>query len=819
MQLNRPLLVTARLILLATTALLSTASVLSGQSREFARASAGIRIAPGDTPLNLIETPGGVLVSTNSPYRSPYLLAYNEVQHTVVDKLQLPALWYGLDYQVSHKLLLAAAGSHSVWAIPFANGVFGKPREIVLPPCDVTAGVAVDSDRTALVSCNESHQIVRFDLISGNILGTVKTGEYPYAIRRISSGLFAVANWGQASVSILRVAGLKVLATIPVGSHPADLRMLTHSGPLLVACSDSDLISIIDIHTWKEIRRVDVRIPGLPLGGAQLSSLTIDRIGHRLFAALAAVNAVAVFNIAKDDDSPESTFNLEGLIPVGAYPSSILYSTRNQALYIADGRNLVLGPSSPKIPDYLNHPGQRPFPSDSGAKLDYVGYLRGGSLEMIDCANLQQQRTRMLTLAQQIYGIKPHEIPPHTQEMVRYFSAKINPNRPIQHVIYVMKENRTYDQILGDMPEGNGDPSLTLFGENITPNEHALARQFVLFDNFYVDGDVSWNGHLWSMAGQSTDFVERFWPATYGNYVKFYLWGSVLRGDATHDHPVAVPASGFLWDAAHKANITYRDYGIWCVSDDKNPKRSRAWVRNLVGHYDPLYDPDLFDDQGHINEWEREFHGMVRTGNMPALTLLYLGSDHTVGTRPGGNTPRALVASNDLAVGRLIDDVSHSPFWASTAIFILEDDSQDGPDHVDCHRSPLFVISPYVRHGLVEHGQFSTVAVLKTIEQLLGLDSMNYFDDRAPTLLGLFDKQPNLAPFNHIPARVRLDEKNSPNAPGAKKSASWDFSHPDSAPDQELNRVIWQSVKGSGSEPPAPVYSVHSWSWIRSQEQ
>ena len=789
------------------------------QASETPRPSVGSKIAPGDTPLNLLETSDEILVSTNSPYSSPYLLAYDELHHRVVNKLQLPALWYGLDYQASRKLLLASAGTHSVWVVPFAQGAFGKPRAIVLNTCDVTAGLVIDSDRTALVACNESQQIVRFDFLSGQVLATTKVGEFPYAIQKLSSNQFAVSNWGQASISILKGPGLALVKTIPVGSHPAELRKLTPKGPLLVACSDSDLISIIDLPSLKEVRRVDVHVPGSPLGGAQLGALAIDPAGHRLYAALAAVNALAVFDVKKDADDPQPDLHLDGLIPVGAYPSAVLYSGRSHALYIADGRNPTLGPSSPQSPDDRSNPGRHNFRSDSGSKLDYVGYLRGGGLEMIRQAALQQMRPRMLTLAQQIYGTAPRQPSALTRELIQYFSAKTNPNRPIQHVVYVMKENRTYDQILGDMPEGNGAPDLTLFGEHVTPNEHALARQFVLFDNFYVDGDVSWDGHLWSMGGQSTDFVDKFWPSTYGHYVKFFLWGSVFRGDATHDQPVGVPAAGFLWGAAHRAHITYRDYGIWCVSDSKDPKKSQAWLRDLVGHYDPSYDPDLFDDQGHIDEWEREFHGMEKTGEMPALTLLYLGSDHTVGTRPGGHTPRALVGSNDLAVGRLIDDLSHSRFWPHTAVFILEDDAQDGPDHVDCHRSPLFVISPYVRHGIVAHEQFSTVAVLKTIEQILGMDSLTYFDDRAPTLLGLFQKQPNLEPFTHRPAQAPLNEWNSPNAPGAKKSASWDFSHPDSAPDQELNRVIWQSVKGKGSEPPSPVYSLQSAGSIRSQSQ
>ena len=307
---------------------------LSVRASDMPRASVGSRIAPGDTPLNLLETPGGVLVSTNSPYSSPYLLAYDELHRRVLNKLELPALWYGLDYQVSRKLLLASAGTHSVWAVPFTKGAFGKPREIVLNTCDVTAGLVIDSDTTALVACNESRQIVRFDFMSGKVLATSKVGEYPYAVQKLSSNQFVVSNWGQASISILEGTGLKLVKTIPVGSHPTELRMLTRKGPLLVACSDSDLISIIDMPGLKEVRRVDVRVPGSPLGGAQLDALAIDPAGHRLFAALAAVNAVAVFDVKKDADDPEPNLHLDGLIPVGAYPSAILYSGHSQsALY------------------------------------------------------------------------------------------------------------------------------------------------------------------------------------------------------------------------------------------------------------------------------------------------------------------------------------------------------------------------------------------------------------------------------------------------------------------------------------------------------
>lgn len=783
------------------------------------RPSVGTPIAPGDNPLNMVETSDGFLVSTNAAYESPYLLAYNERWRQVSSRIALPGLWYGLDYDASRKLLLASAGTHSVFAVPFADGRFGKPREIVLNGCNLTAGLAIDSRSTAVVACDQSQRVVRFNFETGQALASAVVGEYPYGVKILPGGRIAVSNWGQFSVSILDGRTLHTLRTIPTGSHPADMLVLEPGDQLLVACSDSDIISVIDLRSLREIRRVDVRLPRSKLGGAQPNAFALDPVRHRLYVALAAINAVAVFHLDQSDDGSEMKF--EGLLPVGSYPSALLYSRRDQSLFIADGRNAVLGPNSPTSEDYLRHPDHRRWRSDSGSRLDYIGYLLGGGLESISEPRLNDMWGRMLSFAQQIYGASPRKPSAQAQELIRYFSARSNPNCPIRHVVYVIKENRTYDQVFGDMPQGNGEKDLAIFGESITPNEHALAKQFALYDNFYVDGDVSWNGHLWSTAAQSTDFVDKLWPATYSGRTRFNLWGSVYRGDPAHPQPVAVPSLGFIWDLAKRAGITYRDYGEWCTFDPGHPGRSRAFVHGLLGHYDPLYKWMIrgVKDQERMDEWEREFRDMKATGEMPALSIVYLPADHTVGTQPGYPVPRAMVADNDLAVGRLVDDLSHSRFWASTAVFVLEDDAQDGPDHVDCHRSTLLVASPYLRHGIVEHRQFSTVAVLKTIEQILGLDSLTYFDDRAPSLLVDFQKQPVLARFTHIPAQFPLDKMNTPRSPGAKQSARWDFTDPDRAPEQALNRVILQSVKGRNSEPPPPVYNIRMATAVRSQLQ
>ena len=772
------------------------------------RAFSPVRIAPGDTPLNLIETPDGFLVSTNSGYGAQYLLAFDEARRQVSDRLEFPSLWYGLDYEPGQKLLLASGGTRSVFTVPLAGGKFGNPREIVLDGCELTAGIAVESQNTAVVACNQNHQVLKFDFHTGTVLACASVGEYPYAVRVLPGGRVAVSNWGQASISVLDGSDLKTLSTTKVGSHPSDMLVLGQLNQLLVACSDSDLISIVDLTTYRETRRVNVQIPNSPLGGAQPNGLAFDPANHRLFVALAAVNALAVFGLSNDE---EGDINFRGLLPVGSYPTALLYSGNAKSLFLAEGRNRVIGPSTAASQEHLAAPLRRSHKSDSGSPISYIGYLMGGGIEAIPDADFGRMQGRMLTLAQQVYGNreKPSR---RARKLIRYFSAKTNPDSPIRHVIYVIKENRTYDQVFGDMKEGNGAPELVLFGEPVTPNHHALARKFVLFDNFYVDGDVSFDGHLWSTSGTATDYANKFWPSLYSQRIKFDFWGSDYYGDDEHDHPIAAPASGFLWDLAQQAGITYRDYGEFCDDDKANPGMSKAYLRGLKGHYDPHYFDEIGEitDQKRLDEWEREFREFEKTGQFPQLTVMHLPNDHTVGTRPGKPTPRAMVADNDLALGRLVDVISHSRFWSHTAIFVLEDDAQDGPDHVDAHRSLLLVLSPYVRHGTVENAHFSTASVLKTIEQILGLGSLTYFDDRAPSLLVDFQRQPAQDSYTRVRPRVPLDELNQPDAPGAKESANWDFSYPDQVPAQALNRAIWQSVKGKDSEPPTPILNVQS---------
>jgi Phosphoesterase family len=767
------------------------------------------RIAPGDTPLNMVEIPGAFLISTNSGFGAEYLQAYDERREKVSDRLEFRSLWYGLAYQPDRKLLLASSGRNSVFLVPFASGKFGKPREIVILGCELTAGVAFENRDSAVVACDQSHRVIKFDLATGAVLARASVGEYPYEVKLIPEGRIAVSNWGQSSVSILEGSNLKMLRRIPVGSHPNDMLVLPRRKQLLVACSDSDDIYVIDLESLRQVRRVDFHIPSSRLGGAEPDALAFDPASGRLFVALAGVNAVAAAQMRMNQDDELS---FEGLIPVGSYPTALVHSQQGR-LFIADGRNPMTGPSTTARHIYKRLAAVREYKSDSGSPLTYIGFLIGGGIEAIDGADYRTLRPRILSLAQQVYGHDRQQPSAHSRELIRYFSAKSNPQDPIRHVIYIIKENRTYDQIFGDIKRGNGDPSLVLFGQAVTPNEHALVRRFALYDNFYVDGDVSADGHLWSMGAEVTDYIQKLWPSEYAGRINFDLWGSDYRGDKDHHHPIAVPATGLLWDRAREAGITYRDYGEWVRDDKSHPGWSVVYLPALQGHYDRRYEAAQvgeITDQKREAEWQREFLQFERTGDLPQLEVVYFPNDHTMGTKPGAHTPRAMVADNDVAVGRLVEAVSHSRFWASTAIFSVEDDSQDGPDHVDAHRSTVLVISPYVRHGAVVQAHFSTVSVLKTIEQILGLRSLSYFDDRAPSLLTDFQKRPVLDSFTSLNPKVNLDEVNSPDAPGAQESESWDFSHPDQAPEQALNRVIWESVKGRNSTMPSPVYSVRS---------
>jgi hypothetical protein len=375
---------------------------------------------------------------------------------------------------------------------------------------------------------------------------------------------------------------------------------------------------------------------------------------------------------------------------------------------------------------------------------------------------------------------------------------------PIKYVFYVIRENRTYDQVFGDLPKANGDPSLTLFGDEVTPNAHALATAFTTFDNFYVDAEVSYDGHAFSTGAYATDFVEKMWPANYGRREGIYLSEGGYKMRNAYGN-IAAPPQGYIWDFAKRANVSVRSYGEFATWEKKTPPVI-ATVPGLDGLVHPTFPPfDLsIPDNQRVDIWLEEFKQFEENGNLPRLSIIRLGGDHTQGTQPGAVTPRSMVAENDLAIGRLIEAISHSKFWKESAVFMLEDDAQNGPDHVDAHRSLLLAVSPFSRRRSVDSTLYTTSGVLRTMELILGLPPMSQYDAAATPMYNAFQPKPDLAPFTHLPARVPLDDRNDWNSPGAAASLRMNLQEADLAPELELNQIIWQSIHGAGSVMPPP---------------
>ena len=363
---------------------------------------------------------------------------------------------------------------------------------------------------------------------------------------------------------------------------------------------------------------------------------------------------------------------------------------------------------------------------------------------------------------------------------------------PIHYVFYVIKENRTYDQVLGDVPEGNGDTTLVLFGKKITPNQHQLVKDFVLLDNFYVDGEVSADGHNWSMGAYATDYLEKTWPSGYGGRGGDY--------ESEGNRKIANNKNGFIWDFCARQGVSYRTYGEF--ADNYKPN-----IPILKDHYCPYFtswDQDVMDTI-RFRQWKRDFDSLLAVGAVPHLNTIRLINDHTQGLRAGKPTPFAQVADNDLAVGKLVEYLAASAIWNECAIFILEDDAQNGPDHVDAHRSPVYIAGGYVKRHFADHTPYSTASVLRTIELILGLPPMSQYDAAATPLFRCFTGKPEPSGFKAVRPFVDLGEKNIAYNQWQRMSEDFDFSREDRAPDELLNKVLWFAVNGSDVTYPGPV--------------
>ena len=741
-------------------------------------------------------------------------------------------------------------------AIPYPAGlcVVGGASEKLLVADNL-------SDDALLVDATSGSIVSRFDLSTSRTVPAA----YPMTVTATRDGRRGfVALWNGSAVVQLdlvhgrvlgRVSLLGPKTTVSPGSLPAALTLSPDEKQLYVALANRDMTADLTLSaSEKQSMRIDgyfdTKLPGQTYFGAMPDAVSVSPDGKRLFVANASSDAVAVYdtNARKQRGSQLQAVRPLGFIPTGWYPTA-LAATPGELL-IATAKSDGAGPNGmpqPNVHGRISH-----------SSSTYIATLLHGSFARVPLARLDDKLAALTS--QVLTDNRMHA----AQEKIAFRSG-VN---PIRHIIYIIKENKTYDQVLGDEAAANGDPKLTMYGRGITPNQHKLAEQFGILDNFYDSGEVSGNGHAWSNAAITSDYTERTWQQSYRGQRSYdyegevasgypllqgipdvnepgtgYLWGNLARhgkslyhfgefiattfctdkkpGPQTAPQPgTTVPATtGCTPPAIHKGEAIPANYGggmspyPWAIPMIAS---NIAVKPELQGNFDPEC-PDFelrFPDQLRVNEFLTKFRGWVADraagkDTMPDFIQLRLGNDHTAGTSPGLPTPAASVADNDLAVGRAVEAISHSPYWNDTAFFILEDDPQSGADHVDAHRSISLVISKYSprpENGVpfMDHHFYTTVSTIRTMENLIGIPPMNNNDAFAPLMAPSFSgdgDQPAYTAEYRNRDNGLLYEENTPSSPGARESARMDFSHADRAPTAQLSVILWRAAMGNKSLP------------------
>lgn len=750
----------------------------------------------GSLPLGGTLTPeGDRVVLLLGGWREQGVQVTDRSSGAITQFLPQPATFVGIAFSPDGRTLWASGGNDDsvfryTWLDKKATLVMRIPIRLkkekesgsVYP-----AGLATSHDGKRLfVVENLGDGLTVIDTETNSIVQRLRTGRYPYGIAVDAHDNVYVSCWGERRVDAFRVAKdglLTAWRTLDAPRHPSALALSRDGSRLYVASATTDEVGVIDTKSGTLKGVIHDAPPAGPHEGSTPNALALSRDGKRLFIAEADNNAVAIADTA--------TNKLLGRVPVEWYPTVVLTSGNDLLVVSAKGKGTSPNPENAQA-DQKRKPGNR----------DYT---------------LGQLDSSVMTLDATVAGEALRALTSRVAKANNWTtSAGTAKYPPFKHVIYVLKENRTYDQVFGDVAAGDGDPKLLFFGENCSPNHRALAARFGLFDRFFVNAEVSAQGHNWSMAAYSTDYVEKTTPANYQNSGRTYDYEGSNRGRGVDDDDdVASPSTGYMWDLAARKGITYRNYGnyIGGAEEIKEPK-TRALKRNLLAHTCPDFPGFNMDisDQTRVNIWLREFEEFVRTDSLPAFELVWLPNDHTSGASAGKPTPRAYFADNDLALGRLVEAVSSSKYWKDTVIFVLEDDAQNGPDHVDSHRSPFLVISAYNRPGTV-HTWANTTDALATMEEILGLGKLSKFDHYSRPLRGIWAAAPDLAPYHVLIPAVPLDEKNPAGTPAAKESALLDLSREDAAEDEAFNRVLWMAVKG---DVPYPSTRYVSYPWLPS---
>jgi len=741
----------------------------------------GVRLDPAGDFVDLGSVPLGMALSPDGNYAAVVLSGWREQGLQIVDlksrkvtqTLEQPAAFLGVIFaREGNRLYVSGGNDDSIFVYSWENGTAKFERKIVLgqQKPDKTgsrypAGMAISARGNMLyVAENVGDDLAVVDPERGQVLQRLPTDHYPYGIEVAGDGKVYVSSWGGDTVSVFEThkdEKLKSAAKVTVGRHPSALVSNKAGTQLFVALAGSDEIAVVDPKSKSVVRRLNDASPAGPSEGRTPNAMLLSQDESQLFVAEADNNAIAVFDISAGVGSSSKPV---ARIPTDWYPTAITWSKREMLVLCGKGHGSHANPDGPI-------PGEG-IVRRAGYDLGQLnGSLRVMSLSF-DSASIADYSRRVS----------------EANNWGATRSVKSYP--PFKHVVYIIKENRTYDQVFGDLKEGDGDPSLVFFPQAISPNHHALALRFGLLDRFFTNSEVSSQGHMWSTAAYVTDYDEKTVHSVYSD----------RRRDIDNEE-IDEPGNGFLWNLAQKKGITFRDYGEM-VNDPKSPEWAATKRRGLADHIDMAYPPFnlAISDQTRADAWLAEFKQFVEKGELPQLEILHLPNDHTAGGHAGSHTPKALMADNDLALGRIIEAVSKSPFWKDTVVFVLEDDSQNGPDHVDSHRSPALIISAYNHAGTV-HRFANTTDVIAAMEDILNLDRMSKFDYFSRSLADVFSDTPDLAPYTVLTPQQDINEMNPKNGAAGEMSKALDFSKPDRIDDDVFNRILWRMMKGDETFP------------------
>jgi YVTN family beta-propeller protein len=754
---------------------------------------AGRSLEVGDFPLNIAVSASKKRIAvTNNGQGKQSIQLIDPDKEIILDNVEIPKSFYGLKFSRDEKTLYASGGNDN-WIMQYSI----VDDKLVLrdslklgakwPNKISPVGLEIDDDRRLLyVVTKENNSLYILDLATKKVVYEQNMGHEGYTcVLSPDKKQLYISLWGGRKIALFDTDTRTVVGHIPVSYNPNELILSKKGDYLFVANAGDNSVSVIDTKAQKVLEILDAALYPNALTGSSTNGLALSKDEKTLYIANADNNCLAVFDVSNKGNSKS-----KGFIPVGWYPTSVRVTGKK--IWVANGKGFT-SYANPQGPQ----PNRRAVRSESHlgetTRIQYIGNLMKGMLSIIDKPN----EAALALYSKQVYDNTPYKKDKELQaagEPGNPIPMKVGDPSPIKHVFYILKENRTYDQVLGDVKGGNGDSTLCLFGEKYTPNQHKLAREYVLLDNFYVDAEVSADGHNWSMGAYANDYLEKTWPTGYGRR------GGVTEGLGRR--AIANNKDGFIWDFCQRRGVSYRTYGVFADSSKGNiPSLDPAHVcAGFTGYYN-----QKVRDTTRFGQWRRDFDALVAANAVPAFSTIRLGADHTQGMAVGRPTPFACVADNDLAVGMLIEHLSKSPIWAQSAVFILEDDAQNGPDHVDAHRSIAFVVSPYTKRQYVDHTMYSTSGMLRTIELILGLPPMSQYDAAATPMFRSFTATPDLTPFRSVPVDVNLDDRNMAYTPSAQRSVdNLVFDEVDGNDDNLFNEILWKGIKGEDAELPAP---------------